>query len=164
MDWASITLAALREHRPELVAEAEAAATRAAQEASATAAAEAAAAERARLLAIDDLDPGGHDELVAAAKADGKTTAAELALSIMKAEKAAGSKHLQARENADADAAVPPAKPRTTSATTGSIDEQAKAEWEKDAELRAEFRDNFDSYLAFRKAEAKGTARILRKG
>lgn len=155
MDWASLTLAALQEHRPDLVTSIE-------TSAAATASATASAAERARILGIDEIDTGGHAELVAAAKADGKTTPAELALQIVKAEKAAGGNLLAARAAADTEAAVTPIAPKTTTSSAGSFEDQAKATWDKDADLRAEFRNDFDSYLAFCKAEAAGRARIKR--
>ena len=165
MDWASLTLAALREHRPDLITAAETAATAAATAAQAEAVAAAATAERERILGIEEIDAGGHEDLVAAAKADGKTTPADLALAIMKAEKKAGTTLLAARGAADVDAGVPPSKARQTTTTTeGSIEDQAKAEWDKDGALRAEFRDNFGSYLAWRKAEASGQARVKRAG
>lgn len=166
MDWASLTLAALREHRPDLITAAETAATAAAATAQTEAVAAAAKAERDRILGIEEIDAGGHEELVAAAKADGKTTPADLALAIMKAEKKAGATLLAGRAAADAEAGVPQPKPRQTTTTTteGSIDDRAKADWDKDGALRAEFRDNFGSYLAWRKAEASGQARIKRAG
>ncbi len=152
MEWASLTLAALREHRPDLVTSIE------------TAASATAMAERERILGIEEIDAGGHEDLVAAAKADGKTSPADLALAIMKAEKKAGATLLAGREAADATAAVPSGTPKnTTTATAGGAEDQAKAAWDKDEKLRAEFGDDFDSYKAFAKAEASGRARILKR-
>lgn len=155
MDWASITLAALREHRPDLLTTIETAA-----------ATTAAAAERDRLREIDEISAEGHEDIVAAAKADGTMTAATLALAILKAEKAAGKTLLAARADADASAQVPVIAPAasSTTLTTGTIEDRAKAEWDKDADVRAEFRNDFASYLAFRKAEESGAARIKRAG
>lgn len=154
MDWASITLAALREHRPDLLTTIETAA-----------ATTAAAAERDRLREIDEISAEGHEDIVAAAKADGTMTAATLALAILKAEKAAGKTLLAARADADASAQVPVIAPAaSTTLTTGPIEDRAKAEWDKDADVRAEFRDSFANYLAYRKAEESGAARIKRAG
>lgn len=165
MDWETLTMAALREHRPDLVTALEAAARAAADSEHAQALSAAAESERARILGIEEIDDGSHPDLVSAAKADGKTTPEQLAFAIMKAEKSAGADLLKNRAEADSDAAVPPAQRQTTSsAAGGSIEDQAKAEWDKDAELRAEFRNDFNTYLAFRKAEAAGTARIKRAG
>jgi len=155
MDWATLTLAALREHRPDLVADATSEATQAATVA-------AASTERARILGLDEIAVSGHESLVAAAKGDGKTTPAELALQILRADKAAGVSHLTARADADTAAAVVTVKP--PAAVSGgdlSLDQRAKSAWDSDAALRAEFGDNFAAFLAFEKANASGQARIL---
>jgi hypothetical protein len=58
-----------------------------------------------------------------------------------------------------------PAAPLVTEATGGAgdtIEDRAKADWDKDADLRAEFGSNFDAYLAFAKAESAGLARVKR--
>lgn len=156
MDWASITLAALQEHRADLLAEA----TRVTSEAAATTAA---ATERARIIGLDEIAMAGHEALVTAAKADGKTTPAELALQIVKADKAAGHDHLAARAAADPAVAVAPAKPLAKADDASApLDQRAKGKWDGDPALRAEFGDSFDAYLAFEKANASGAARILR--
>lgn len=164
MDWASLTLAALREHRPDLVTEIEGAAsasTSADTEARiVTAREEAATAERDRILAIEEIATEGHEDKVLAAKKDGRTTAAELALQIVKADRSLGAGHLADRAAADTAAAVTPAKPAASAAGGESIEDKAKAAWDKDAELRAEFGD-FASFLSFEKAAASGRARIL---
>lgn len=165
MNWETLTLAELREHRPDLATAIEAEATTAAQTAQAAAVAQAAQAERERLLAIDEIDTGGHDDLVAAAKADGRTSAADLALAIMKAEKKSGARLLATRTEAETAAQVPAAPPRSvTMVDPGSAEDQARAEWDRDGALRAEFQGDFGTYLAFRKAEASGSARIKRVG
>ena len=165
MNWESITLAELREHRPDLVADIEKSATDTATAAVETAQNDAVTAERDRILAIDELPSAGHEELVAAAKADGETTAADLAFNILKAEKAAGNDELAARRAADAQASVP-ASPTSggeqTVDASAPIEERAKAAWDKDADLRAEFGNKFDAYLAFAKAEEDGRAKIKR--
>ena len=162
MEWASITAAALREHRADLVTAIEDGAKASSKAEADTKIASAVEAERSRILAIDEIATEGHEDLVAAAKADGKTTAAELALQIVKADKAAGRSYLAALETADAGAAAPQVKPTTaTTVNNGSVKDRCKAMWDKDAELRAEFGDDFDAYLAFEKAAATGTAKIL---
>lgn len=169
MNWESITSAALREHCPGIVTEIEDAATAAAntdRQGAIDAAAEAArTAERERIMEIDEIAVAGHEDLVSAAKADGKTTAAQLALQIVKADKAAGGTMLSSRESDDDSLGVPPA-PQSGSGpaapASGSIEDRAKAAWNKDADLRAEFGDDFDTYLAFAKAEESGQARVKR--
>lgn len=61
--------------------------------------AEGAAQERARIQAIEDIAVVGHENLVNAAKFDGKTTAEALAVQILKADKARGAHMLKARAN-----------------------------------------------------------------
>jgi capsid assembly protease len=153
MDWASIDLAALQQHRPELVTAIEAAAGTAAS-----------AAERERILGLDEVSIEGFEELVAAAKADGKTTPAELALQIVRADKKAGSNHLAQRAASEITASVAPVQPQVTTSVDVSapLEQRAKAQWDKDAELRAEFGDDFATFLAFEKANASGSARIMR--
>lgn len=163
MEWASITLAGLREHRADIVTEIEGAATAAAEAGRQTAVTEAVAAERARIAAIDEIAVPGHDALVAAAKADGRS-ADQLARDILKAEKAAGGDILSGLRAADAAIAVPPVPAAPAAqAASGTPEEQAEAAWDKDAALRAEFANDKAAYLAFARAAAKGLARVLRK-
>jgi len=144
MDWAAMTSAELREHRADIVTELTAAAV---------------AAERERLIAIDEIAVAGHEALVAAAKRDG-TGAADLALQIVRAEKAAGAAHLRQRERDDTAVAVPAAAPAQPAAATGTIEDRCKAAWSQSADLQAEFGGDFAAYLAFEKALAAGTARL----
>ncbi len=157
MDWASITLATLRENRADL-------ATELLASVSAEAVSAAVTAERNRITGIDEIATAGHEDLVAAAKADGKTTPEQLALQIIKADKAAGGRELSARENAEEESRVPPAPPRQQTSTSpdASIEDKTKAAWDKDAALRSEFGNDYASYLAFEKASASGNARIKR--
>lgn len=59
--------------------------------------AEGAEQERARIQAIEDIAVVGHEDLVNAAKFDGKTTAEALAVQILKADKTRGAQMLKAR-------------------------------------------------------------------
>jgi hypothetical protein len=43
------------------------------------------------------------------------------------------------------------------------IGDRAKATWDKDPDLRFEFVDNFDAYLAYVKADATGQVKIVKK-
>ena len=164
MDWDSITMAALREHRPDIASEIEDAARTDAASAAAETAAAAVSAERDRILAIDDIAVTGHEELVSAAKKDGKSTAADLALQILQADKAAGKTYIAALAADDAAAAVTAAEPEVTTATVDGDDvgAKAKAAWDKDATLRSEFGGDYEAYLAFETAQTEGRARILR--
>lgn len=59
---------------------------------------EGAEAERARIQAIEDIAVAGHEDLVNAAKFDGKTTAENLAVQILKANKTRATNMLQKRQ------------------------------------------------------------------
>lgn len=168
MDWASITAAALREHRPDLVEaiEADARAGVDVEGAADTARAAGAEAERARILGIEEVAVAGHEDLVAAAKADGKTTAEQVAVQIITAQKAAGAGYLAARTEAEAAVGQVPAAPTgATVPRSGSqpaTDEDARAAWTASAELQAEFRD-VEDYVAFARAEQRQKVILLRK-
>lgn len=51
-------------------------------------------------------------------------------------------------------------KPSGTVDPNLPVEEKAKAEWDKDPDLRAEFRDNFNTFLAFKKADEAGSVKI----
>lgn len=47
---------------------------------------------------------------------------------------------------------------------TDPVERAARAEWSRDAALRAEFLDNFATFLAYRKAESGGRVKVLHGG
>lgn len=163
MDWDSITLAQLREHRADIVDEIAASAAASAGDETKAKIDAAVATERARISAIDEIATGAHGDLVAKAKADG-WSAEKLALEMVKADKAAGAAEIAALEADDAVAAVVPLRPQSTTGTGAGAtpEDKAKADWDKDANLRAEFGDDFDAYMACIKAETAG--RVSRRG
>lgn len=115
-------------------------------------------AERKRILAIEEVSMPGHDDMIKAAKQDGKTTAGDLAMKIVAAEKQRGAKTLKTMEDdANEQPVVQPGAQTTTQPVDAKapIEERAEAEWNNSPDLRAEF-DSKDSYLAFRKAEDQG--------
>ena len=124
--------------------------------------------ERARIKAVKDQLIPGHEELINTLMWDGKTTGEQAAVQILAAEKVLREKKL---EDLGADApdavahAVPPGSGEETAKTEDAslpIEERAKAEWDKDRSLHAEFGD-YDTYLAYRKAEASGKFMVLGK-
>ena len=163
MDWDSITTASLREHRADIASDIEASAKASADADQKAAVQTAVETERARIAAIDEIAMAGHEDLVKAAKADGRS-AEQVALDMVKADKAAGASHLAGLRSADAAAAVPamPTSEASTTSTNLSSEDQAEAQWDKDAALRSEFGGDKGAYLAFVKAEASGLARIKR--
>lgn len=130
--------------------------------------AEGAAAELARVQGVHAQSTPGHEKLVATMMFDGKSTAGDAAMAVLAAE----SKSRQAHASASA-ADAPPAVPQVPAATVqppagagaeASADPEvrAKAAWDKDAKLRAEFADSFPTYLAYAKAQAAGQVKVLK--
>lgn len=121
--------------------------------------------ERERIMAIEQIAMPGHEELVKKAKADGLMTAEKLAIQMVTVEKERGIHHLAALQLAETEMPKIPEAP--TAITTERVDpeapveDRAKAEWNKSADLRREFANEFDDYLAFKQAEEKGSIKIL---
>lgn len=126
---------------------------------------EGADAERERILGIEAQAVPGHEAIIAAMKADGNSTGADAAMAIVAAEQKMRGAAL-AGIAADAPPLLP--QPPATDAPAATeaaptVEEKARAAWDKDADLRAEFGGNFNGYLAFAKAEAEGKVRLLGK-
>lgn len=122
---------------------------------------EGAAAERARLLALDDVAIAGHEDLLAAAKADPTMTAEKLALQIVKADKAKGNGHIAALKAAEATMpSVAPSVPTATAPIGATPEERAKHEWETKAEIRKEFNGDEAAFVAFYVAQENGQIKI----
>jgi ATP-dependent Clp protease, protease subunit len=132
------------------------------------AAAVAAKTERERIQAVRDQLIPGHEELINRLAMDGTTTGEQAAVQVLAAERQVRAT-VAANLVTDGPAPVPPAVPPATDPPADTVDpdapieDQAKAEWKKSKDLRAEFMDDFDAYLAFRQAEANGQVRILKK-
>lgn len=93
--------------------------------------AEGATNERARIQAIEDIAVVGHEDLVKAAKFDGKTTAEALAVAIIKAEKAKVARLITARaEDAKALDGI-------EAEGNEGLDPKAEANAKQDAEMKA---------------------------
>ena len=150
-------LKTLREEHPEiaqaLVAEGEAQGKLAGAE-----------AERQRIRDVEAQALAGHEALINTLKFDGKTTGAEAAIQVLNAERATRAKRADALA-ADAPAALPHAAAPEDKPAAADLpfDERIKAEWDKDAGLRAEFSGNFETYKAFATAQAAGQVKILSK-
>jgi signal peptide peptidase SppA len=123
--------------------------------------AEGAAAELARVTAVKAQTLKGHEALIETLMLDGKTSGPEAAALVVAAEKAVGVAVLAALATDSpkpvADAVAPEAAP------TLSAEDKAKADWESNEKLRAEFGDNFAAYSAFVAQEAAGNVRIFSK-
>lgn len=131
-------------------------------------------AERARILAIQAHGKAmpGHDSVIAACVDDPTVTADAAAARLIAAEGAARGKQLAARAGDDnaLAAALQPAPTATGAATAPAVDPEApiedrcKAAWDRDSKLRAEFGGKFGAYVAYEKAVASGSVRILKLG
>lgn len=118
-------------------------------------------AERDRIIGLEEVSMSGHEALLEAAKKDGKTKAADLAVKIVAAEKQRGGNALKTM--AEETAAEPVVTPSTANDMPNApkidanapIEERAEAEWNGNAEIRTEFSDK-DAYIAYRKAEEQG--------
>lgn len=124
-------------------------------------------AERERISALETASMPGFEDLVSAAKADGKTTADQLKVKIFDASKTRGEGFLQQVRTADAaNPVIEPSASNTPADAAGdkhlSVEDRCKAQWNKDEKLRAEF-TSYEGYLAFTKAEEAGRVKILKK-
>lgn len=117
--------------------------------------AEGAAAERERIAAIKGATLKGYEALADECIADGKSTAADLALKINAVQQKQGSQQLDqlaAAEQALKDGGVPTPAASTEGgdppAPNAGADPEAadKAAWDKDPSLRADFGDSFAAY------------------
>jgi ATP-dependent Clp endopeptidase proteolytic subunit ClpP len=132
------------------------------------AAAQAVKDERERIQAIEALAKGGpgNADLIAKAKDDPEMTAPDLAMALVEARKKSGAAQLaKLKDDEAADDAAEIVAGNTGSqgvSQSAPLAERAKAEWDKDPDLRAEFQDNFDRYMAFAKAKDSNRVHILR--
>lgn len=121
-----------------------------------------ATAERQRIADIEAQILPGHEALLAEMKLDGNTTGPEAAVRILQAERNANQIRAASLK---ADAPLPVAHAAAPvdgeSATDLPLEERAKAAWDKDEKLRAEFGGKFASYLAYEKASQAGSVRGL---
>lgn len=130
-------------------------------------ASEAAGAERARIQGIMGLPAAGHGKIVEAAIADGKSTNAEVALSILEAEKATRSKVMDNLKSAETEAAVVNAAPNSGGAPNApekaTTPDGWKAEWNTaaaDSAMRRDF-PTAEHYAQYQQGVAEGRIRIL---
>lgn len=124
-------------------------------------------AERERIQAVygQGQKLPGHGALIQKLMFDGKTTGPEAAVEILAAESNA-----RGRTLSDIRADAP--KPADTVDATQEgdaaridpnlpVEERAKAEWDKSPDVRDEFGGQFDSYLAWRRADEGGRVHVL---
>ena len=126
---------------------------------------EGAAAEQVRIKSVKALSIPGHEALIETLMFDGVTTGEQTAVQVLAAEKTLRESKLAAFQAEGKDIKVPVVE--GAEQPSGAVDpnlpveERAKAEWDKDPDLRAEFKDNFTAFLAFKKADEAGSVKIL---
>ena len=128
---------------------------------------EGATAERERVLGMDEVLIPGHEDLLAECRRDPKCSVADFLERQAKAEQ-----RIRQDELAKiTQAAIPPVA-HATAPTPGTdaggsaedslpIEQRAKLEWDRSPEIRKEFGENFDAWLAFQKNVAAGRIRIF---
>jgi len=125
----------------------------------------AAAAERERIKGVAGQMLPGHENIINEMMFDGKSTAGDAAIRInaeqQKALKTAATE-FAGDLNAGVDRVDTPDVTKT-SANTKPLEEQAKETWDKDPNVRAEFGDNYASYLSYMKAAKDGRVKIQEK-
>lgn len=120
-----------------------------------------AALENERIRSILAQAVPGHAAIVQEAIADGKSTAGDVALKIVAAEKA-----IRQQKTEDVLSDTKGLQDVDTTTTVASVnanlpvEERAKAEWDKDPAIRAEF-GTLERYVAYTRAAESGRARIL---
>lgn len=133
--------------------------------------AEGADTERGRIQGVMDMGMTGYESMIAELAFDGKTTGPEAAVKILAAEKG---KRESVVKNNEEDAAIlnevgagssENGNTETTETITAdlSTEEGLKAAWDKDANLRAEFGDNFATFESYNKANARGLVKVMGK-
>lgn len=126
--------------------------------------------ERARLQAIEEISMPGHESLIAEARKNPDMTAEKLALQMIAAEKAQGGNFIATLKNAaaqmpaiDSGANVEVSPVRSTSATVGTPEEKAEALWKSDANIRQEFANDKEAFIAYFVAAENGQVKIHNK-
>ena len=120
--------------------------------------------ERNRIKEVEDQSIRGHEALIESLKFDGKTTGPEAAAAVLKAEKENRAKVLSdLKTDSPEPAPVSATDPVSGQVASGDIETQAKQAWDRDENLRPEFGQNYDRYLAYRRADALGLVKILKK-
>lgn len=125
--------------------------------------------ERARISAIRDITMAGYEDMASKAIDDGKTTAAELSVQILKAQKEKGSSFMSNLEKDEKDKPeINPDIEQTEEEEDVSedgddtLDAEANATWKKDKKLRSSFTSK-KSFVAYYKANKKGYVRAFKE-
>ena len=109
---------------------------------------EGAKAENSRIKDVLAQSLPGHEAIINELAFDGKTSGPEAAVVVLQAENKLRAATLTGLQNG-----APPVVQQSAGDVPQQMteDEKLKAEWDKSAELRAEFADSFESYAAYSK-------------
>jgi len=122
-------------------------------------------AERDRIRAVRAQLIPGHEALIEELMFDGQTSGEQAAVKVLAAEKKIRAEVMKDHRSDAPDKLKQP--PTDDVSTMGDdnlpVAERCKAKWDKDAELRNEFNDDYDAYLAYEKAVQGGQVRELNK-
>lgn len=120
--------------------------------------------ERQRIAAVREQLIPGHEALIEQLAMDGKTCGHEAAAKVLAAEKALREQNLAAIKGGGSTVVPDAAAPVVDAAASGgTAEDRARAEWDKDEKLRAEFGGKFESFLAYASKAAAGKARIFKQ-
>jgi len=121
--------------------------------------------ERHRIMEVEAQSIPGHEALIQTLKFDGVTTGPEAAVKILADERKLR-ENVLSDINTDAPPLVlQPAHDEVPAAESDTddmpVEERCKADWEKSSKLRAEFDDDYETYLAAEKALSGGYAKVI---
>lgn len=119
--------------------------------------AEGAETERERIKAVEGQALPGHEALIATLKFDGKTTGEKAAIQVLAAERSKGASVLRSIKSS----APEPIAPQPEADDNLPLEDRCQQMWNGDKNLRAEFSDKFDVYLAFKRNEERGNIKRL---
>lgn len=121
--------------------------------------------ERTRIMNVKAAALPGHEALIESLMFDGVTDGPKASAAVIEAERSKRVLHLrQLSEDAPrpvAHAVAPDLEAAPDAALP--LEERCKRAWDSDPKLRAEFGDRYEAYLAFSRADAKGSVKILRR-
>jgi len=128
--------------------------------------ADGAAVERERIKSVQDQLIPGHDDLIQTLMFDGETTGPEAAVKILAKEKELRADVIKDHQVDAPDALPDPPMDNAVKVPDKDsdlpVEERTKKTWDKDPKVRKEFGGDYESYLAYEKANAKGLVKILR--
>jgi len=121
--------------------------------------------ERERIKSVQDQLISGHEKLIQELMFDGTTTGPEAAVKILAEERKLRKNVITTHWVESPEALPDPSTDKDVDTTEQDknlpVEERAKKTWDKDAKVRKEFDGDYESYLAWFKANAKGQVKIL---